>query len=124
MVPAWQHSNDNHTWTEVQVDGKWHYIESANPDYGLDHAWFSGSVRKAPLVISYAYGNATSADSPIMGRSFGCTLINTTARYAPASKTEVLVVDPKGTPLPGTRVFFSVLNYASFRPVAAKTTDA
>ncbi|GKT28937.1 transglutaminase domain-containing protein, partial [Aduncisulcus paluster] len=26
MVPAWQHSNDNHTWTEVQVDGKWHYI--------------------------------------------------------------------------------------------------
>ncbi|ACS79543.1 transglutaminase domain-containing protein [Maridesulfovibrio salexigens] len=124
MVPAWQHSNDNHTWTEVQVDGKWHYIESANPDYGLDHAWFSGSVRMAPLVVSYAYGNTTSADFPILGRSFGCTLINTTARYAPASRTEVLVVDSKGKPLPGTRVFFSVLNYASFRPVAAKTTDA
>ncbi|WP_320176030.1 transglutaminase domain-containing protein [Maridesulfovibrio sp.] len=124
MVPAWQHSNDNHTWTEVQVDGKWHYIESANPDYGLDHAWFSGSVRKAPLVISYAYGNASSTDYPILGRSFGCTLINTTARYAPASRTEVLVLDSKGNPLPETKIFFSVLNYASFRPVASKTTDA
>ncbi|WP_239061040.1 transglutaminase domain-containing protein [Desulfovibrio sp. JC022] len=124
MVPAWQHSNDNHTWTEVQVDGKWHYIESANPDYGLDHAWFSGSVRKAPLVMSYAYGDAASPDYPILGRSFGCTLINTTARYAPVSKTEILVTDSNGKPVPKTRIFFSVLNYASFRPVASKTTDA
>ncbi|WP_421901479.1 transglutaminase domain-containing protein [Maridesulfovibrio sp.] len=124
MVPAWQHSNDNHTWTEVQVDGKWHYIESANPDYGLDHAWFSGSVRKAPLVVSYAYGNASSTDYPILGRAFGCTLINTTARYAPASRAKILVTDSKGNPLPETRIFFSVLNYASFRPVAGKTTDA
>ncbi|HAS88066.1 MAG TPA: transglutaminase [Desulfovibrio sp.] len=124
MVPAWQHSDDNHTWTEVQVDGKWHYIESANPDYGLDHAWFSGSVRKAPLVISYAYGDAKSADFPILGKAFGCTLINTTARYAPASKTEIQLTDSSGTPVPDAGVFFSVLNYATFRPVAGKTTDS
>ncbi|WP_319759338.1 transglutaminase domain-containing protein [Maridesulfovibrio sp.] len=123
MVPAWQHSNDNHTWTEVQVDGKWHYIESANPDYGLDHAWFSGSARRAPLVVSYAYGNAVSPDYPVLGRPFGCTLINTTSRYAPADKTEILVLDSKGTPLPDTKIFISVFNYASFVPVAVKTTN-
>ncbi|NDV26409.1 transglutaminase domain-containing protein [Desulfovibrio sp. JC010] len=123
MVPAWQHSNDNHTWTEVQVDGKWHYIESANPDYGLDHAWFSGSVRKAPLVVSYAYGNIVSADYPILGRSFGCTLINSTGRYAPASKATIQVLDATGKALPETKIFISVLNYASFRPVAAKISD-
>lgn len=124
MVPAWQHSNDNHTWTEVQVDGKWHYIESANPDYGLDYAWFSGSVRKAPLVISYAYGDAKSADFPILGKSFGCTLINTTSRYAPASRSEIQLTDSSGKPVADARIFFSILNYATFRPVAGKTTDS
>ncbi|WP_415714812.1 transglutaminase domain-containing protein [Maridesulfovibrio sp.] len=123
MVPAWQHSNDNHTWTEVKVGGRWHYIESANPDYGLDHAWFSGSVRKAPLVVSYAYGQVASTEYPVLGRPFGCTLINTTSRYAPACKTEIQVMDFKGKPLADTKVFFSVLNYASFRPVAVKKTD-
>ncbi|WP_432737137.1 transglutaminase domain-containing protein [Maridesulfovibrio sp. FT414] len=124
MVPAWQHSNDNHTWTEVMVDGKWHYIESANPDYGLDHAWFTGSARKAPLVISYAYGQIAHPDFPVMGRPFGCTLINTTARYAPAGKTEIEVIGPDEKAAAGTKVYFSVFNYASFRPVAAKLTDA
>lgn len=124
MVPAWQHSNDNHTWTEVQVDGKWHYIESANPDYGLDHAWFSGSVRQAPLVVSYAYGDAKSADFPVLGKAFGCTLINTTSRYAPAGKTEIKLTDSSGKPIANAGIFFSVLNYATFRPVAGKTTDS
>ncbi len=124
MVPAWQHSNDNHTWTEVMVDGKWHYIESANPDYGLDHAWFSGSARKAPLVLSYAYGQLLHADDPVLGRSFGCTLINTTQRYAPVSRTEITVLDQNGKPAPDTKIYFSVFNYASFRPVAAVLTDS
>ncbi|WP_320169291.1 transglutaminase domain-containing protein [Maridesulfovibrio sp.] len=124
MVPAWQHSNDNHTWTEVKIGGKWHYIESANPDYGLDHAWFSGSARKAPLVISYAYGQLTNPEEPILKRTFGCTLLNTTARYAPVSRTTIAVRDNSGKPVPETAVFFSVFNYGSFSPVAVKTTDA
>lgn len=123
MVPAWQHSNDNHTWTEVMVDGKWHYIESANPDYGLDYAWFTGSARKAPLVISYAYGQDLQTEHPVMGRPFGCTLINTTQRYAPVSKTEITVLDSNGTAVPDVRIYLSVFNYASFRPVAAAVSD-
>ncbi|OEU64818.1 MAG: transglutaminase [Desulfovibrio sp. S3730MH75] len=123
MVPAWQHSNDNHTWTEVLINGKWHYIESANPDYGLDHAWFTGSVRKAPLVISYAYGTVPNPKFPVLGKRIGCTLLNTTSMYAPASRTEILVTDNSNTPLAGVKVYFSVFNYASFRPVAAKETD-
>ncbi|WP_031480228.1 transglutaminase-like domain-containing protein [Maridesulfovibrio frigidus] len=122
MAPAWQHSNDNHTWTEVLINGKWHYLESANPDYGLDHAWFTGSVRKAPLVISYAYGNVPSPKFPVLGKRVGCTLLNTTAMYAPASRTKILVTDNNKTPLAGVKVYFSVFNYASFRPVAAKET--
>nr|WP_161625353.1 transglutaminase domain-containing protein [Maridesulfovibrio hydrothermalis] len=123
MVPAWQHSNDNHTWTEVLVNGKWHYLESANPDYGLDHAWFTGSTRKAPLVISYAYGHIAHSRFPVQSRPFGCTLINTTELYAPASSARILVTDKDNNPLPDIKVFISVFNYASFRPVAAKITD-
>ncbi len=123
MVPSWQHSNDNHTWTEVLINGNWHYMESANPDYGLDHAWFTGSVRKAPLVISYAYGNVPSPKFPVLGKRVGCTLLNTTSMYAPASRTKILVTDNKNTPLAGVKVYFSVFNYASFRPIAAKETD-
>ncbi|WP_027722245.1 transglutaminase domain-containing protein [Maridesulfovibrio zosterae] len=123
MVPAWQHSNDNHTWTEVMINGKWHYLESANPDFGLDHAWFTGSARKAPLVISYAYGHINNAQYPIISRPLGCTLLNTTQRYAPATRTQILVTDAQNHPLAGVKIFFSVFNYASFRPVAAKITD-
>ncbi|SMF04828.1 transglutaminase domain-containing protein [Desulfovibrio gilichinskyi] len=123
MVPAWQHSNDNHTWTEVLIDGKWHYLESANPDYGLDYAWFSGSVRKAPLVESYAYGNVKQPEFPVLGRRVGCTLLNTTSMYAPASRAEILVTDSDNKPLNKVTVYFSVFNYASLRPVAAKQTD-
>lgn len=123
MVPAWQHSNDNHTWTEVLIDGKWHYLESANPDYGLDYAWFSGSVRKAPLVESYAYGDVKQPKFPVLGRKVGCTLLNTTSMYAPASRAEIFVTGSDNKPLSKVTVYFSVFNYASFRPVAAKQTD-
>ncbi len=123
MVPAWQHSNDNHTWTEVLIDGKWHYLESANPDYGLDYAWFSGSVRKAPLVESYAYGKVEQPKFPVLGHRVGCTLLNTTSMYAPASRTQILVTDNDNKPLSNVTVYFSVFNYASLRPVAVKQTD-
>lgn len=124
MVPAWQHSNDNHTWTEVKTNEKWHYLESANPDFGLDHAWFTGAARKAPLVVSYAYGQAENPLSPILGRPFGCTLINTTKHYAPVSRTQIKITDKTNKPIAGVKVYISVFNYASFRPVAAKITDA
>lgn len=124
MVPAWQHSNDNHTWTEVLINGKWHYLESANPDYGLDHAWFTGSARKAPLVISYAYGDVLHPKFPVLARRIGCTLLNTTSMYAPASRAEVIVTDKNNNPISEVTVYFSVFNYASFRPVTAKQTDA
>lgn len=122
MVPAWQHSNDNHTWTEVLTESGWHYLESANPDFGLDHAWFTGSARKAPLVLSYAYGQLSHSRFPIYKRTFGCTVLNTTAQYAPTSPLEIILADREGKPLQG-RVFISVFNYGTFSPVAALETN-
>lgn len=117
MVPAWQHSNDNHTWTEVLIHNKWHFMESANPDFGLDDSWFRGSARKAPLVVSFAYGQLRNHRDPIQKRSFGCTILNSTARYAPADTLKIKLIDKNGNPVKG-RIFISVYNYGSFRPVS------
>lgn len=122
MVPAWQHSNDNHTWTEVLTKTGWHYLESANPDFGLDHAWFSGSVRKAPLVLSYAYGHLKSQRYPIQKENFGCTIFNTTSKYAPASPLKINLSDTNGKPLQSL-VVISVFNYGTFSPVSILRTD-
>ncbi|WP_051294799.1 transglutaminase-like domain-containing protein [Maridesulfovibrio bastinii] len=123
MVPAWQHTNDNHTWTEVLTGTGWHYLESANPTFGLDQAWFSESVRKAPLIMSYAYGDLKYPVFPVIKKTFGCTVLNTTAKYAPVSPMRITVVDEDNKPVSGP-VYISVYNYGSFAGVLALKTDS
>lgn len=31
-TPRWAHSDDNHAWVEVWVDGKWHYMGACEPE--------------------------------------------------------------------------------------------
>ena len=38
-TPRWAHSDDNHAWVEVWVDGKWHFIGACEPDADLDLAF-------------------------------------------------------------------------------------
>ncbi|MCK7536344.1 MAG: transglutaminase-like domain-containing protein [Marinilabiliales bacterium] len=48
-TPRWAHSDDNHAWVEVWVDGSWHYLGACEPEPDLDMAQFSAPAMRAML---------------------------------------------------------------------------
>lgn len=44
-TPAWHDDRGNHSWTEVWIDGAWHFTEYYYP--GLDCAWFFADAGRA-----------------------------------------------------------------------------
>ena len=146
-TPYWAHSDDNHAWVEAWADGKWYYLGACEPAQELNQAWFSGPAQRAMLVVSTAYGDVESPQSPpantdfpqsppaIAGgvggvasepvlRRFGrSTLINSTAVYGPTKELVVKVFDNKSKPAPDVRVIFSLWNYGTLMPATSVVTD-
>ncbi|MBW6516469.1 MAG: transglutaminase-like domain-containing protein, partial [Candidatus Cloacimonetes bacterium] len=54
MTPLWAHTDNNHAWVEVFVDGKWSYLGAVEPAYEIDYAWFSASAAKAIMIMATA----------------------------------------------------------------------
>ena len=55
-TPRWAHTDDNHAWVEVWVDGKWHFMGACEPESVLDLAWFNAPVSRAMLLHTKVYG--------------------------------------------------------------------
>ena len=125
QTPAWQFADDNHAWAEVWVHGRWRYLDPANPGPALDQAWFSENAAKAVVVLAAEYGppGNQTLGAPLYRKGPGHAVRNVTARYAPTHALRVLVLGPKGAPLPRAKVYASVYNYASFRPTARILCD-
>ncbi|THB65698.1 MAG: transglutaminase domain-containing protein [Desulfovibrio sp.] len=123
IVPAWQHTHDNHTWAEAWINGRWRYLEAADPSASLDSAWFTSSLRAAPLVLAVVYGNPRSPLDPVYRTGEGYSLLNVTRRYAPTRTLAVEVRDGQGLPMAGGKVYASVFNYGLLRPVASLDLD-
>ncbi len=45
-TPLWIDDSGNHTWVEVWADGRWHHVESADPN-SWDAAWFDAKAAQA-----------------------------------------------------------------------------
>jgi len=41
-TPRWAHTDDNHAWVEVWVNGSWHYLGACEPEPELNRGWFTG----------------------------------------------------------------------------------
>lgn len=106
-TPWWQLADGNHAWTEVWVDGAWHYLGSGEYAPRLDEAWFTAAARQAPVV--YAVSSAPT-DGPTQCRS---SRVNVTPSYAPAC---TLRVRWEGSP--DAHAWVSVYNFGCFRQVA------
>ena len=121
-TPRWAHSDDNHAWIEVWVDGKWHFMGACEPEADLDMAWFNGPVSRALLLHTKVFGNY-SGDEDVIRRTPCTTEINVIKGYVDAHRKQVTVIDG-GVPVEGARVAFKIYNYAEFYTVAAYLTDA
>lgn len=120
-TPRWAHTDDNHAWVEVWVDGNWHFLGACEPEAVLDRAWFNGPVSRALLLHTKAFGDY-HGDEDVISRTEAYTEINVIRNYVPTRKTVVHVLDRNGVPVSGARVEYKIYNYAEFYTVAEYLT--
>lgn len=79
FTPFWAHADNNHAWAEVFIDGKWCYLGACEPEYDLNHSWFTSLIDKAVLVN--AEGTLPDNDEEILVRGRYQSYINSTSYY-------------------------------------------
>ncbi len=121
-TPRWAHTDDNHAWVEVFVDGKWQFMGACEPEPRLNMAWFTGPVSRALILHTKVFGDY-HGDEDVIQRTPCYTEINVIRGYVPARRSVVTVVDEKGQPVKDARVEFKIYNYGEYYTVAAYQTD-
>ena len=122
-TPRWAHTDDNHAWVEVYVDGGWHFMGACEPEPVLDLGWFNSAVSRAMLLHTKVFGDYDGPED-VISRTSAYTEINVIRGYVPARRTTVTVVDAQGSPVPDASVEFKIYNYAEYYTVASYLTDA
>ncbi|MDR0604695.1 MAG: transglutaminase domain-containing protein [Bacteroidales bacterium] len=120
-TPRWVHTDDNHAWVEVWVDGQWHYLGACEPEPELDVAWFSAPAKRTMMVHTTVFGLYTgeeekNIETPLHSK------INLLKNYADTRKVEVQVLDENNQPVEGANVKFKVYNYAELYAIAETIT--
>ena len=121
-TPRWAHTDDNHAWVEVFVDGKWQFMGACEPEPRLNMAWFTGPVSRALILHTKVFGDY-HGDEDVIQRTPCFTEINVIRGYVPARRSVVTVVDETGKPLKGAHVEFKIYNYGEYYTVASYKTD-
>ena len=121
-TPWWGHTDNNHAWTEVFVDGKWYYVGAAEPDYYLNSTWFTSAVNKALLVLA----RSTFPDSTeeVVSKSARNNYINSTSFYQDTRKVKFTVVDSAGNPVPKAVINIMAFNFSMLRTLLGIKTDS
>ena len=118
----WAHTDDNHAWVEAYADGQWYFLGACEPEAVLDLGWFNEPASRGILMKTDVIGNYDGSEE-ILSREDIITSINVTPKYARTGIVNVNVVDEKGKPAEGCKVYFCIYNYAEFYPAAMKVTD-
>ncbi|GHT50092.1 transglutaminase [Bacteroidia bacterium] len=121
-TPRWVHTDDNHAWVEVWINGKWHYMGACEPEPELDVAWFTGPAKRAMMVHTKVFGHYTGLEEKNLETPL-YSIINLTSNYTHTRKVNVLVLDTENQPVEGARVQFKVYNYAELYPISSNVTN-
>jgi len=121
-TPRWAHSDDNHAWVEVWIDGKWQYLGACEPDVDLNMGWFSEPSRRTMLVHTRAYGRYMGSEDVVIAEDRFSEL-NLTSNYATTKRITVSVKKADGTPADSAKVEYQLYNYAEYYPIATGFTN-
>ena len=121
-TPRWAHSDDNHAWVEVWIDGKWQYLGACEPDVDLNMGWFSEPSRRTMLVHTRAYGRYMGSEDVVISEDRFSEL-NLTSNYATTKKITISVKKADGTPADSAKVEYQLYNYAEYYPIATGFTN-
>lgn len=120
-TPRWAHTDDNHAWVEVWIDGKWDYLGACEPEPELNVGWFSGPAKRAMMVHTNVFGAYDGKEEKNLQTEL-YSVINLLSNYTDTRKAEVKIVDKQGKTVEGATVKFNVYNYAEFYPITTYTT--
>lgn len=121
-TPRWAHTDDNHAWVEVWVDGKWYFLGACEPDPELSMGWFAAPVKRAMMTHTVVFGQYQGSEEKLQIDD-KYTRVNLLANYAPTKIIPVKVTGVDGKPAINAKVEFMLYNYAEFYPIATKYTD-
>jgi len=121
-TPRWAHSDDNHAWVEVWVDGKWYFIGACEPEPDLNIGWFAEPSKRAMLVNTNVFGDYRGPEE-VLEKTEYFTKINVLANYTKTKKVHVKIVNEANQPVVGAEVEFCLYNYAEFYPLSKKYAD-
>ena len=122
-TPRWAHTDDNHAWVEVWVDGKWYFLGACEPDAKLDMGWFAAPSTRCMMVHSNAFGKY-KGDEEINFSGDLFAKINMLPNYTDTKKITVTVTDESGNPVENAKVKFKLYNYAEYYPISSVETDS
>lgn len=121
-TPRWAHTDDNHAWVEVWVDGKWYFLGACEPEAELNMGWFAAPVKRAMMTHTVVFGQYQGAEEKLqLDDKF--TRVNLLANYTSTREVIAKVLDANGKPAINAKVEFMLYNYAEFYPIATKYTD-
>jgi transglutaminase-like putative cysteine protease len=121
-TPRWAHSDDNHAWVEVWIDGKWFYMGACEPEPDLDRGWFTEPAKRAMLIHTKSFGAPAGNENAII-KNKNFTEVNNLSKYAVTKEIFVRVLDSLNLPVPDAIVEYQLYNYAEFYPLAMVPTD-
>lgn len=121
-TPRWAHTDDNHAWVEVWIDGKWNYLGACEPDVDLNMGWFSEPSKRTMLVHTRAFGHYFGSEDVVTATDRFSEL-NLTSHYATVKKVTIKVTNEDGSPADSAKVQYELYNYAEYYPIATGYTD-
>lgn len=123
-TPRWAHTDDNHAWVEVWIDGTWYHLGACEPEPELNIAWFDAPAKRTMMVHTTVFGGNYKGTEEVNYQTELYSKINLLPNYAPTKKIYVRVKDHKGNPVKDCDVDFGLYNYAEFYPIAQRKTDS
>ena len=121
-TPRWAHTDDNHAWVEVWIDGKWSYLGACEPEPKLNIGWFSEPVKRAMMTHTFVFGKYNGKEE-VLESGERYARLNLMRNYTNTKTLPVKVTNNEGQPIEGAKVEFGLYNYAEFYPIVTQTTD-
>jgi len=121
-TPRWAHTDDNHAWVEVWIEGKWYFLGACEPEPELNMGWFDEPSRRTMLIHTRAYG-AYNGNEPVILKQERFSELNLISNYAPCKTFIVKVTDKNNKPIDSAQVEYLLYNYAEFYPIAKGFTN-
>ena len=132
-TPRWAHTDDNHAWVEVWIDGTWYYMGACEPEPKLNMAWFTAPAKRAMMVNTTVFGRYSGKEEVNFAHPL-YSKINLLSNYAPVKRLRIKVVENAGVnkgsrrqaemrAVKNAEVSFGLYNYAEYYPLAKIKTD-